>query len=149
MTLVDGPRQVAPAEAITVVDVPFSISPTGQRQRAVTVFEPKTLAAFRPTWVSDTPGVVRQWAPDATDPKVFWVYPPAVAGNKAEIAYPVAPPEVITQDVIPMDSTWAPAIMDYCLGRALGKDAEFAADPARAAFYMTAFYKRFPSDSST
>lgn len=137
LELAGGARQRVPDTRASVEDLGAAYEADGTPTGTPTVFELTTMARFRPSWVRDAPGPTRQWAKDLRDPRAFWVYPPAEAGQKVDVVVRALPPGEITMETeLPLDSSWAPAFIDYALARAFGKDAEHAGLLDQAAAHM-------------
>jgi hypothetical protein len=136
-TLVAGAKQRLPETRASLEDLGRALTSTGQSAGMPTPFDLATMARFNPQWTEATPGTTRQWAKDIRDPRVFWVYPPAIAGDKVEVVVRALPPSEIDMDTeLPIDSTWAPALLDFILGRAYAKDAEHAGMRSQAELHM-------------
>lgn len=148
MALAAGTRQVLPANAAKLLDVPRNTSGT---KRAIRQCDREILDAQHPGWHAYT-GVteIRHFMFDARDPRAFYVYPPAAAsGASVEVLY-----SAYTTDIaIPAEGSELTAVsgnldlpdiygnvlLDYILFRAYSKDAEYAGNAERAASHYTLF----------
>lgn len=139
VTLTQGPRQVLPAEAATLIDVPRNA--TG-RKRQITKVDQRILDATSPAWYSAALSEeIKHFMHDPRDPRVYLVFPPARPTARVELQYAARPADV----ALPLGSTfaavtgncaldeeWADAIYHFILYRAYYKDAEFGANAAMA-----------------
>lgn len=118
-----------PVEAVQLVDVPRNAS-----GRAVRVIARDLMDQYNPDWHLTPQGsLVQHYMYDEADPKRFLVYPPNDGTGCLELVYSATPPALATEDVqTTLDDIYQDALLDYCLYRAFSKDAEYAADPARA-----------------
>lgn len=84
--------------------------------------------------------LVQHFMFDQQDPKRFLVYPPNDGTGCIEIMYSATPPAIsVDTALITLDDIYQDALLDYVLYRAFSKDAEYAADPTRAAARYAAF----------
>lgn len=75
----------------------------------------------------------------------FRVVPPAVVGTKIEITYSAIPPAIAaTTDLIVLQDHCGPALVDYLLFRAFGKDAEFGDVPTLSESHHKRFVEAAP-----
>lgn len=136
--------------AIGILDVVRNMAATSSK-RAIRLVERRILDAQLPGWANETPSVnVLHWMSDLKTPKEFLVYPPATALAQVEIVYSSVPaahaltavqldPLGNDTTVVNIDDIYVNAIVDYVLYRAFLKDAEVAANAARAASHLGAF----------
>ena len=119
-------------------------------QRAIRRTDRRILDDQRPQWYAETPTyTVQHYVFDDRLPHEFLVYPPANAGTTVELVYSSCPtPHLLTEaqlgnaataDTIKLDDVYANALLDYILYRAYSKDAEYAANGARAQAHYQAF----------
>lgn len=140
VVLVSGTKQSVPSDGTRFIDALRNINADDTPGRSVRVVEREMLDAQQLGWHSAKSGVTKNFAFDERVPKVFHVSPPASAGAKLEIAYARMPAEVSNpDDLMTEDELIVPALVDYLLFRAFGKDAEFAGNEARS----LAAYQRF------
>jgi hypothetical protein len=102
-------------------------------------------------WHAETPTVdIQHYTFDPRHPKQFYVYPPATAAAELEVIYTDTPgshaltatqldPANGDPTVILLDDIYMSPIIDWVLYRAYAKDAESAANEARAAAAFQAF----------
>lgn len=119
-------------------------------QRAIRRMDRRILDDQRPTWYGETSSyTIQHYVFDDRLPHEFLVYPPATAGTTVELVYSSVPtPHALTEaqlgngstpDTIKLDDVYANALLDYILYRAYSKDAEYAANAARAVAHYQAF----------
>jgi hypothetical protein len=108
---------------------------------AVRLVERHLLDLHMPDWhARPRTKVVKHYCYNPLDPKRFLVYPPNDGTGCLEIACAATPPTLPSEEAtIALDDIYRDALLDYCLYRAFAKDAEYAADPARAAAHYAAF----------
>ena len=119
---------------------------TGSTKGAVTKVDIKIMKTIR-DWFTFTPSItILHFIFDERDPKTFYTYPPALSTAQIEITYSAFPTDItavadgslytaVTGNLSVPD-TAADDVLDLVLARAYGKDAEFAANAAREAFYI-------------
>ncbi len=144
VTLLLGTKQDIPTDGARFIDAIRNVLPVGNTAgRAVRIVEREVLDAQRPDWHNETPGEVKHFMYDERTPKVFYVYPPAAAGNKLEIAYSQTPQEIlmanISSEQLTAEDIYAGALVDYVCYRAFSKDAEYAGNAARAQSHYQQF----------
>ena len=144
ITLLLGTKQDIPSDGARFMDAIRNVNPIGNTAgRAVRIVEREVLDAQRPDWHNETPGEVKHFMFDERTPKVFYVYPPAAAGNKLEIAYSQTPQEIllanISTDQMTAEDIYTGALVDYVCYRAFSKDAEYAGNAARAQSHYQQF----------
>jgi hypothetical protein len=132
---------------LRVLDVVRNMHSSSDK-RAIRRTDRKILDDQRPTWYTDTPTFsVQHFIYDDRNPHEFMVYPPANAGTLVEIVYSSVPSPhnlseselVSSTETIRVDDIYANCILDYVLYRAYSKDAEYAANGARAQAHYAAF----------
>lgn len=144
---VAGARQTLPAEAISLMDVPRNTDGTKRAIRKVDHF---SLDCVNRDWQSATGvSIFSNFTYDPREPRVFYLYPPATGGiGSVDVVYSIYPADVptpsgvlyttCTGDISVVDQ-WDTALLNYVLGRAYGKDAEFGGNKTLADSYMAAF----------
>ncbi len=119
-------------------------------KRAIRRTDRRILDDQRPTWYNETPSyTIQHFVFDDRLPHEFLVYPPATVGTTVELVYSSVPtPHTLTEselgnagnaETIKLDDVYANALLDYVLYRAYSKDAEYAANGARATAHYQAF----------
>ena len=143
--LVAGTKQTASGLSLTdcvqILKVPRNFASNGTTVgRAITVRPMPWMDEQFPTWHSDTAGELIHAFVDAADPKTFYHWPHAVAGNRAEVVYAAVPPELAAlSDVISLDDVYANAMQYYLLFRAFGINSTFTKSPQSSATYYSLF----------
>lgn len=134
---------------LRVLDVVRNMHASSDK-RAIRRTDRKILDDQRPTWYSDTPSYsIQHYIYDDRNPHEFMVYPPASAGTSIELVYSSVPlahaltetqlGNTSTTETIHLDDIYANCLVDYILYRAYSKDAEYAANGARAQAHYAAF----------
>lgn len=138
-----GTRQTLPSDGVMLIDVTrnmgVSMSAPGRAPRVVTR---EILDAQIPNWHASAPSPdVVHYTFDPQNQRAFYVYPPQPAANQGslEIVYAGTPAELNEGDLLPIDDTWMPALVNYTLYRCYSKDAEYAANGNLAVAYYQAF----------
>lgn len=133
LTLAAGPKQAMPDGAVQLLDVTRN-----ENGRIIRLARREDLDAQDPYWPSKKQSdTVRHYVFDLRDPKTFYVDPPAKPGIKIEAIYSTLPTEPTTATTLP--AIYDNAIVDYVIYRALMKDADYAANQARAALHYQQF----------
>jgi len=158
-TCVAGTRQTITtgfASALRIIDIVRNLASASDK-KVVRLINRSVLDDQRPAWHTDTATVnIQNYTFDVRQPKSFFVYPPATTAAQLEVVYADLPtahalsaanldPASSSSDVILVDDTYVTAIIDWILYRAFSKDAEFAANAARAG----AHYQTFMSSIGT
>lgn len=134
---------------LRVIDVVRNMHPSSD-SRAIRRMDRRILDDQRPQWYAETQSyTIQHYVFDDRLPHEFLVYPPATTGTTVELVYSSVPtPHNLTEaqlgspattDTIKLDDVYANAILDYILYRAYSKDAEYAANAARAQSHYQAF----------
>lgn len=141
-------KQSIPAAGIRLLDVVRNMGVDGATPGNVIRFVSReVLDAQIPTWHSDAGQVViKHFTHDIRDPKHFYTYPRPHASTavQVEVLYSSVPADCVLPSVTPgalitLDDVYGNALLDYILYRAFSKDAEYAANPQRAAAHYTTF----------
>ena len=158
-TCAAGTRQSITAgfsSALRLIDIVRNLAATSDK-KVVRLINRSVLDDQRPAWHNDTATVnIQNYTFDVRQPKEFFVFPPATTAAQIEVVYADLPtshalseanlnPASSSTDVILVDDTYISAIIDWILYRAFSKDAEFAANAARAG----AHYQTFMSSIGT
>lgn len=143
MLLVPGTRQSLPSTDGSAAVDPIQLieivrNSTG---RAVRLVERSLLDNLNPDWhVAPQAVLVQHYCYSELDPKSFFVYPPNNGAGCLELTYSATPPALLAESALTsLDDIYQGALLDYCVYRAFLKDAEYAADPARAAARYASF----------
>lgn len=109
--------------------------------RSVRSAERDLLDLMNPDWHSGPQAkLVQHYCYDVRDPTRFLVYPPNDGHGCLDLRYSATPPALpLETATIALDDIYQDALLDYVQYRAWNKDAEYAADPARAAARYAAF----------
>lgn len=139
-TLVAGTYQSLPNGSAILLDVVRNIASNDAAGRAIRRTDRHALDDADPNWHAGTPSAeVRHYTFDPRTPKVYYVYPPAVAGTRVEVAHAVLPSEVTAvTDTVPIGLEYIGPLVNYVCARCNMKDFEFA-NGAQAGAYMQAF----------
>lgn len=144
------------SSALRIIDIVRNLAATSDK-KVVRLINRSVLDDQRPAWHNDTATVnIQNYTFDVRQPKSFFVFPPATTAAQLEVVYADLPtahalseanlnPASSSTDVILVDDTYISAIIDWILYRAFSKDAEFAANAARAG----AHYQTFMSSIGT
>ena len=149
---VAGPRQDITgtfAEATELLDVIRNVA-TGSDKSAVKLITRQSLDDMNRSWYALTGAVtIERFAFDPRVNKEFLVFPPAAVGAQLEVMYASIPAahtlteqqlnNPATAEVIRLSDSYANALIDYVMYRAYSKDAEVAANSARAVAHYQAF----------
>jgi len=152
LTCVAGSRQTITSgfsTALRLLDVVRNLASSSDK-KVVRLIDRSVLDDQRPAWHTDTASVnIQNYTFDVRQPKEFFVFPPATTSAQLEVVYADLPgthslseanlhPTTGSAEVIKVDDTYLSVITDWILYRAFSKDAEFAANAARAgAHYQT------------
>lgn len=144
MGLVAGARQTLPTAGAKLLEV---IRNTTGTQRAVRLVNRNVLDAQNPDWYSKA-GVldIKHYTFDAREPRVFYVYPPALTGASVEMVYSAYPADITEPSAgalytavsgnLSVQDIFANALTNYILYRAFSKDAETVNAAAATSYYQ-------------
>ncbi len=153
LTCAVGTRQTLTtgfSSALRLLDVVRNLATTSDK-KVVRLISRSVLDDQRPAWHGETGTVnIQNYTFDPRQPKDFFVYPPATTAAKVEIVYADAPgahalteaqldPAGSDTTKINLDDTYLSSIIDWVLYRSYSKDAEYAANAARATAHNQAF----------
>lgn len=148
LTLVAGSRQSLPANGAKLIEVVRNN--TANSKRSVRLVNREILDAQSPNWHNIT-GVaeVLHFMYDPRDPKVFYVYPPALNTAAVDIVYSALPTDITepadgavytaVSGNISVPDIYGNVLQDYMLYRAYSKDSEYAGNAQRAQAHYAAF----------
>jgi len=136
LTLAEGTRQETPEN----VQQLFRITRNVPGYRAVRYVQSHSLDALLPLWQSAEPGTeVRDYAWHDDEPRVFWVYPPVVAGTKVEAVVSQYAPEVTDPGAaFPIPALYRDIVYHGVLWRAYSRNTD-AVSIEKAATYQQLF----------
>lgn len=146
LTCKAGTRQTIPANGLRLLEV-IRNTATGTDGLSITQTTRGAIDSTRRSWHGETAALaVEQFVFNESQPKEFYVYPPALATSKIEIVYSVVPEghaaseaTNTSTEVIRLDDSYAPVLVDYMLARAYAKDAEHAANLNRSTMHYQMF----------
>jgi len=139
-TLVAGTRQGLPADGARFLDGVRNIAADSSPGRAVRVVEREVLDAQLPNWHTEASGATKHFMFDERSPRVFYVYPPAAAGQKFEAVYSRTPTDLtVTSAELTEEDMYAGILVDYVCYRAFSKDSEYAGSLERASLHYSQF----------
>jgi hypothetical protein len=145
--LVSGIKQSLPSDAIILLDIPYNSGSAGTTVGTVINHVPKEIMLKRiPGWTATLPNsVVKHYIYSASDPLIFYVYPPQPTATKyVECVYSAVPALIANATAgtkITLDDQYQNALLDYLLYRSFSKDTDSANQTARG----TEYYKMFIS----
>ncbi len=143
MALVAGAKQSVPSNALSLTNITRNMGTDGDTPGRTVMPLPKDiLDRSVPYWQTLTDEEVSFFCYNPKDPKVFWIYPaqPNPPVQYLEVVAAVVPDELVAlSDAITVNEDYEEPLLDYCLYRALSKDAEDATQLQRATHYQTSF----------
>lgn len=145
--LVSGIKQSLPSDAISLLDIPYNSGSAGTTVGTVINHVPKEIMLKRiPGWTATLPSsVVKHYIYSASDPLIFYIYPPQPAATKyVECVYSAVPALIANATAgtkITLDDQYQNALLDYLLYRSFSKDT----DSANQTAIGTEYYKMFIS----
>lgn len=145
LPLVAGTKQILPSNGTKLIDI---VRNTGGG--AIRKTDREILDAGTSNWHS-LAGVLKpvHYLYDIRDPKVFYVYQPALATSSLDIVYSAIPSDIAevaegslfdaVVGNISVPDIYANAVVDFCLYKIYLKDADYAGNAARAQSHYTMF----------
>ena len=135
ITLAAGTKQSVPADGTRFLDAIRNMAVDGVTPgAAVRPVQREIMDAQYPNWHTEASGATKHFMFDERVPGVFYVYPPAAAAARLEIAYAQAPVDIVnTADELAKEGIYSGALVDFVCYRAFTKDATFAGNLQRAA----------------
>ncbi len=140
VTLALGTRQSLPAAGSKLIDITRNVSAS---KRAIRIINREILDAQTPVW-HGLAGVVEilHYMYDPRDPKVFYVYPPALTTSIVEVIFSSLPTDIaepadgalytaVTGNISVPD-IYGNLIQNYIQYRVWNKDSEYAGNAARS-----------------
>lgn len=137
VALAKGAQQAIPDNGVTLLDVISNIKPDGSAGRAVRRTDRQLLDDADPDWQSGrAKPEIRHFTFDDRAPKIFYVYPPAIAGTQIRLIHAELPdPVASSADTLDLQGEYMEAVVNYVAYRAKSKDSEYANAGEAAAFY--------------
>lgn len=141
ITLVAGTKQAIPADGTRFLDAIRNFDAAGTvAGNAVRPVQREILDAQNPAWHTEAGAATKHFMFDERVPRVFYVYPPALANAKLEIAYSQTPTDITnTTTQLTQEDIYTGALVDYICYRAFSKDADYAGNGQRAAAHYLQF----------
>ena len=145
LPLVAGTKQAIPSDGNRFLDAVRNVTSGGTVGRAVRITEREILDATLPDWHTETATtVLKHFMFDERSPKIFYVYPPAVAAHQLEIVYSKSPVDILIENVgsssaLTGEDIYSGTLLDYMLYRAFSKDSEYAGNLQRAGVHYQMF----------
>lgn len=141
---VAGAKQALPADGLALLDVPRNMGTDGLTPgRAIKIIPRELLDSFNPNWyVGTASATVKHYIYSPLSPKVWYCFPPQPASGfgYVEMVYASVPATIATTvGTITVDNIFSPALVYYCVYRALQRDAEYAGNSAEAMRYYGMF----------
>lgn len=144
-TCVAGAVQTLPATAQSLIDIHTNAS-----NRAVTKVDRAILEATERNWMGATQGVPVHFMHALTEPRTFYVYPPATVGTTlacvfsnypTDVSAPSAPGKLAStvSGDIDVPDEYEAALLHFVLFRAYSKDAEFGGNAQLASQHYQLF----------
>jgi len=129
--LVTGARQVLPAEAASLIDIPCNTNGP-----AITKVDVVQLDAVNRGWRQMRPTAqIGHFTHDLRNPRTFEVYPPA-QGAQVDMEYSAYPTYVSLAGNVSLGDQWRTALYSMVLHYAYAKDAEFGGNAGLSAAYL-------------
>jgi hypothetical protein len=163
ITLVAGTRQDMSTMNLTpppakLIDITRNMAATSVKG-AVRQCERGILDRQVPGWHAIVGTVdIKHFMFDPRDPRVFYVYPPALGTAQLEVVYAGYPVDVVepadgdtwnnVAGNIGLPDIYGNALLDYVLYRAYSQNTKNGGDPARASAHFSAFMNALPSEVS-
>jgi hypothetical protein len=134
VTLLEGPRQSLPNASQRLFNVQENI--TADSRRFVTPTNRETLSRVRPGWRGeDASDEIFHYVYVETEPTIYEVYPPAMAGTQVRISYAKPPVKLtISTDYTPgttiltAERELARALVHFVVGKAFAKQSDTSPD---------------------
>lgn len=149
LTCTAGTKQALPANGAKLIEVVRNAAATGTK-KAVRMVNREILDAQTPGW-HNLPGTMDalHFMFDPRDPRVFYVYPPALSTTQLDIVYSAYPTDIaepadgalytaVTGN-ISLPDIYGNAVLDFVLYRCFMKDSEYAGNVQRAQAHYAAF----------
>ena len=149
VTCVAGSKQALPTDGAKLIEV-IRNAAAESAKKAVRMVNREILDAQLPGWHSVTGSIdILHFMYDPRDPRVFYVYPPALNTAQLDLVYSSYPADVTEpadgstyDDVtgnVDLPDIYGNVLLDYILYRAYSKDSEYAGNAQRAAAHYGAF----------
>jgi hypothetical protein len=139
LTLLAGTQQELSDEVVQLLDVVRNLGVDSLTPgRAIRLAERHLFDSADPDWHARAgKSVIKHYIYDDRTPKVFYVYPPALAGTKLQASLSVMPALVTTEDDnLGLGAQFESAIINYVVFRAMAKDSEYANGAIATGYYQ-------------
>ena len=136
-----GTKQTLPEDALRLID----ITNNGSGMSIRGPYQKDILDNNYPNWYGGkTATEAELYLYDERNPKAFHLYPGVIANSVISIVYSKVPPVITEQqntdgEIIALDDIYENAISEWIMYRCYSKDAEYAANPNKAAMHLSAF----------
>lgn len=137
--LVAGCLQTIPADGAMLLDLTRNIASNGTTSgRPIRRTDRQLLDDSDPDWhTGKQKAEIRQYTYDDRAPKVFYVYPPAIAGTKVELFDAALPTDIDSiDDSLGIGAEYLESVVNYVCYRCHSKDFEFANAAVATAYYQ-------------
>lgn len=137
--LIAGTYQTVPADSAMLLDIVRNIAVDGITSgRPIRRSDRQLLDDTDPNWQTGTQKAeIRQYTFDDRMPKMFYVYPPAIAGTKVEMLDAALPADIAAlTDTLQIGAEYMEAVVNYVCYRCHCKDFQYANAAVAAAFYQ-------------
>lgn len=136
LQMIEGIEQTIPVDGLRLLSVLHNVG-----GRAITLVSRDALNAIDLSWMTVTPRTpTRHYVFDDDSPKVFEVWPPAVAGEKVRINYTTLPQDCVTPaDSIDMDGIYEGPLTDWVCYRAYLEETDSETSARSSAGYLNTF----------
>lgn len=139
VSLVAGSYQIIPSDGAILLDVTRNMAANGTTSgRPIRRTDRQLLDDSDPDWQTGRQNAeIRQYTFDDRMPKVFYTYPPAIAGTKVELFDAALPADIDSiDDSLGIGAEYMEAVVNYVCYRCNSKDSEFANGAVAAAYYQ-------------
>lgn len=149
VTCVAGTKQSLPSGGAKLIDITRNLA-SGSTKRGVRMINREILDSQVPSWHNLTGNIeTLHFMYDPRDPRVFFVYPPALTTTQLEVVYAAYPADITepadgavytaVSGNIALPDIFANALLDYILFRAYNKDSEYAGNSQRSQGHYAGF----------
>lgn len=148
ITLAEGARQTLPNGSKRLFGLIENM--TAESRRIITPINRETLSRVRPAWRSeDASDEILHFSYVETEPTVYEVFPPAMAGTQVRMSYS-RPPSKLLMDggslpatALAAESEMARALQEYIVGLAYAKQSDTSPDAGQRSQAAFAMFSQF------
>lgn len=139
--LKEGTRQEMPEDAWSLLTITRNFDPDGVPLYPVRIVARMLLDACEPDWhLQAEQPLVENYIYDDRSPQEFYVYPPNDGTGIVELVYCGIPRALESMDdILVVDDTFIPPLVDYLLYRANAKETDYASGVQSAAAFFTSY----------